>query len=109
MGKLKLRVGSKAGSNPTKTSCIGRSDRPTTVMEEKRILNNGLKINYKVAGQGPVVLILHGWRSSLNTWETVQKILANMGYKVYLLDLPGFGKSDSPPKPWKVSDYTHLF
>ena len=30
-------------------------------MEEKTVLINDLKINFKVAGQGPAILVLHGW------------------------------------------------
>lgn len=74
-------------------------------MEEKFILIDNLKVNYKIAGQGPAILVLHGWGGSSDSWETVQELLANSGYKVFVPDLPGFGKSAPPADPWGVSDY----
>jgi pimeloyl-ACP methyl ester carboxylesterase len=78
------------------------------MMEEKTILINDLKINYKIAGEGEPLLILHGWDGSSNSWVDVQKILASQGLKVIVLDLPGFGKSSSPSFPWGVTDYSEL-
>lgn len=71
----------------------------------RKILINDLRINYKVAGLGPAVLILHGWGGSSGSWEEIQEILAEKGYKVICPDLPGFGKSQPPKKPWNVGDY----
>jgi len=75
------------------------------MIHEKEILIDNLQINYKIAGEGEPLLILHGWGGSSNSWIEVQKILANQGFKVIVLDLPGFGKSISPPFPWGVKDY----
>ncbi|MFH1894777.1 MAG: alpha/beta hydrolase [Patescibacteria group bacterium] len=94
-------------------------------MEEKNISINGLNINYKVAEGGELlldfagikifpdkikergtVLILHGWGGSSDSWLEVQRILAKKGYKVIVPDLPGFGKSLTPPSPWGIKDYT---
>ena len=74
-------------------------------MEEKTILIKEKKSNFKVAGDGQPILILHGWGASSSSWERVQKILANNSYKVFCPDLPGFGKTDSPKNAWGVSDY----
>jgi len=78
------------------------------MFEERQILINGLQINYKMAGEGEPLLILHGWGGSSNSWIEVQKILAKEGLKVIVLDLPGFGKSKSPPLPWGVEDYNRF-
>ena len=75
-------------------------------MEEKTILINQLKVSYRIAGQGPVVLILHGWGGSSDSWANVQNALAQKGYKVVCPDFPGFRKSANPKRPWGVSDYT---
>jgi len=74
-------------------------------MEEKTVLINNLKVNYKIAGSGPAILILHGWGGSSTSWIRVSKILANRGYKVFVPDFPGFGKSKTPLESWDVSDY----
>lgn len=75
-------------------------------MDERQILINDLKINYKIAGQGPAILILHGWGGSSDSWIETQKILAEKEYQVIVPDFPGFGKSITPSKPWGVKEYT---
>ncbi len=77
-------------------------------MKEKIVFINNLRINYKIAGDGPVILILHGWGGSSDSWLSVQQILAENGYKVICPDLPGFGKSSFPSKGWEVTDYTNF-
>jgi pimeloyl-ACP methyl ester carboxylesterase len=75
-------------------------------MKEKDTVVNGLKINFKVLGEGDPLLILHGWGSSSDSWQEVQKILSNNGYKVIVPDLPGFGKSAPPKEVWGVRNYS---
>ena len=77
-------------------------------MPEEKILINGLKINYKIAGQGPAILILHGWGGSSDSWIQVQEILAREGFKIIVPDFPGFGKSKTPFEPWGVKEYSNF-
>lgn len=72
---------------------------------EKTVFIKGLKANYKIQGEGDPFLILHGWRSSSNSWISVQKILAIKGFKIIIPDFPGFGNSETPKNPWSVDDY----
>lgn len=76
------------------------------MIEEKEILIDNLKINCKIAGQGPAILILHGWGGSSDSWLKVQEILAKEGFKVICPDFPGFGKSETPFEPWGVKEYS---
>ena len=64
---------------------------------------NGLNINYEVSGEGTPVILLHGWLCSLDTMKPIAKALQN--FKVYNVDLPGFGKSDMPGKPFNTNDF----
>ena len=73
-------------------------------MAEEKIIINGLEINYKIAGQGPAILVLHGWGGASDSWIEVQEILSQE-YKVVIPDLPGFGKSVPSANPWDVGDY----
>lgn len=74
-------------------------------MEEKTITINNLKINYKTTGSGPVILILHGWGVSSDSWVRAIESLSRIGYQVICPDLPGFGKSDTPLQSWSVDNY----
>jgi len=56
-------------------------------------------VNYHYAeypGQGPDVLMVHGWSSSTYTWETVAPELQKKGYHVWSIDMQGFGWTDKP-------------
>lgn len=74
-------------------------------MEEKVISVNNLKINYRIAGSGPAILILHGWGSNSERWQRVGDTLAENGFKAIIPDLPGFGKSQTPSEPWGYQSY----
>jgi pimeloyl-ACP methyl ester carboxylesterase len=44
----------------------------------------------------PVVVLLHGFASSLDTWNSVMPLLEKRGFRVIALDLKGFGWTDRP-------------
>ena len=64
--------------------------------EHKRVARGGLNVHYVQAGQGPVVLLLHGLGTSLVTWSRNIEPLAAAGFTVLAPDLPGHGDSDKP-------------
>ena len=74
-------------------------------MTEEKLLINDLEANYKISGDGQLILILHGWGGSSDSWNEVQKILTEKGFKIIVPDFPGFEKSKSPKEAWEVSDY----
>ena len=59
---------------------------------------NDWNINYEVYGEGTPIILLHGW---LTTLETMRPLANNLckNFKVYLVDVVGFGKSDLPEHP----------
>jgi len=67
-----------------------------------------VKLHYHIFGEGEPFLLLHGWGGSLSSLEKLGKHLASRGYKVYLVDLPGFGKSELPLKAYTLDDYAYL-
>ena len=56
---------------------------------------DGVRVRYRDAGQGPAVVLLHGFASSLEAWERVTSAL-EPGHRVISLDLKGFGWTDRP-------------
>ena len=64
--------------------------------EHKTLSVWGLNVRYVQAGEGPVVLLLHGLGTSLLTWYCNIDALADAGYRVIAPDLPGYGDSDKP-------------
>ncbi len=61
-----------------------------------------------VLGDGQPVVALHGWGGAIRSFWPVAEQLAPRGYQVHVLDLPGFGSSDLPPRPWDVTDYSRF-
>jgi pimeloyl-ACP methyl ester carboxylesterase len=55
----------------------------------------GLQLAYRELGDGPPVLLLHGWPTSSFLWREVMRPIARTN-RVVALDLPGFGASDKP-------------
>lgn len=55
-----------------------------------------LKIHYLSAGEGDVLLLLHGWPTSSWLYRNLMPILAENN-RVIAIDLPGFGQSDKNP------------
>jgi haloalkane dehalogenase len=55
----------------------------------------GLTLAYRELGQGPPVLLLHGWPTSSFLWRGVMPAIARVNRAV-ALDMPGFGASDKP-------------
>jgi len=77
-------------------------------MTENKINIKGLSIFYKVFGEGKPLLILHGWGSKNDKWQTTAKLLTGKGFQVIVPDLPGFGQSDDPDKIWDFDDYSNF-
>ncbi len=65
---------------------------------------NGLNINYIDEGQGPLLVMLHGWGSNIDLFAGVISF-AKVKYHVVAMDMPGFGKSDEPAEPMNVDAY----
>lgn len=65
---------------------------------------NGIRTNYIAVGQGEPVVLLHGWGSSILPYHQLIDLLSQK-YFVIALDLPGFGQTQEPPRPFAVDDY----
>jgi 2-succinyl-6-hydroxy-2,4-cyclohexadiene-1-carboxylate synthase len=74
---------------------------------------NGLDFHVEVDGDGPPLLVLHGFTGSVRSWNHVRPELARRA-RLILLDLIGHGQSACPIDParytlaWSVRDLTAL-
>ena len=62
---------------------------------------------YTDQGRGPTLLLLHGWKDDLKTFDKLLKELSS-SYRIVRLDMPGFGGTDIPKGTWRVSDYAQF-
>ena len=65
---------------------------------------NGIATNYIIEGNGEPLLILPGWGATSAVYNLIVKQLSEK-FKVYVLDLPGFGITPEPQEPWCIDDY----
>ena len=56
-------------------------------------------MNIKIIGEGEPLLLIHGWGMSGKIWEVIETDLSKY-YKLYIVDLPGMGKSE------EIQDYS---
>ncbi|HEY0877679.1 MAG TPA: alpha/beta hydrolase [Zeimonas sp.] len=66
-----------------------------TGMDQRTVRANGLRINVWAGGDGPPVLLLHGWPQTAQMWRKVAPRLAAK-YRVVCPDLRGYGDTDKP-------------
>ena len=74
------------------------------MIDESLMLDvNGIRMHATTTGQGPTVLLLHGFPDTHTVWRKQVGPLAAAGYRVLAPDLRGYGRSEAPGG---VYDYT---
>ncbi|MBI5284657.1 MAG: alpha/beta hydrolase [Chloroflexi bacterium] len=62
----------------------------------RTIKTNGINMHIAEAGQGPLVLLVHGFPESWYSWRHQLPALAAAGYHAVAPDVRGYGRSDAP-------------
>ena len=65
-------------------------------MESRFFETNGVRLHARVAGSGPLVLMVHGFPGSSFSWRHQLPALARAGYTALAIDTRGYGASDRP-------------
>src|SRR5215471_17147597 len=81
-----------------------KTHRPATTREEgtmaqpnfETVATNSIHLRVALAGQGPLVVLVHGWPESWYSWRHQIPALAGAGYRVAAPDVRGYGGSDKP-------------
>jgi pimeloyl-ACP methyl ester carboxylesterase len=63
---------------------------------------NGLQMNVLIAGEGPPVLLVHGFPDTHQVWRKQIPVLVEAGYQVIAPDTRGCGDSEIPDR---IADY----
>jgi len=82
-------------------ACLGeyqRLQRWLAHTESYTVMVYGVRMHYDVQGpkNGAPVVLVHGLGGSSDDWSNMAPALARAGYRVYMPDLPGFGRSERP-------------
>jgi pimeloyl-ACP methyl ester carboxylesterase len=76
-------------------------------IQEKQVVVDDLLTTYYDSGssQKPILLFLHGWGSNSTLWFRAVEQLEQAGYRLVFLDLPGFGKTQTPVTAFTLDLY----
>ena len=69
-----------------------------TGVQSHSIPVDGHRLHYLAEGPaaGPVVVLVHGLGGSAEDWRSLAPYLVKAGFRVYIPDLPGYGRSQKP-------------
>tara|TARA_A100001011_G_C14247307_1_gene816190 strand:+ start:232 stop:1242 length:1011 start_codon:yes stop_codon:yes gene_type:complete len=65
-------------------------------LTHRDIQANGINIHCVAAGDGPLVILCHGFPESWYSWRHQLPILADAGYRAIALDMRGYGGTSQP-------------
>ena len=68
----------------------------------RSVTANGRRFHVASMGEGPLVLLLHGFPEFWWTWRHQLVTLAEAGYRAVAVDLRGYGGSDKPPRGYDL-------
>jgi pimeloyl-ACP methyl ester carboxylesterase len=66
--------------------------------ESREVAVGGHRLHYYALGpvNGPAVVLIHGLGGRSEDWSSLAPFLTKAGFRVYLPDLPGYGRSERP-------------
>ncbi|NOG73404.1 alpha/beta fold hydrolase [Roseicella sp. DB1501] len=74
-------------------------------IRHRTIAANGIRLHLAEAGEGPTVLLCHGFPEAWHSWRHQMAALAAAGYRAIAPDMRGYGGTEAPAA---VEDYTLL-
>jgi epoxide hydrolase 4 len=74
----------------------------TETWQHRDIITNGIRMHYVTQGEGPLVVLLHGFPEFWYSWRYQIPVLAEYGYRVVAPDLRGYNESDKPRKGYDM-------
>jgi len=74
-----------------------------TEISHRTLQTNGINMHIAEAGEGPLVLLLHGFPELWYSWRHQLPALAATGYHAVAPDIRGYGESD---RPYEIEAYS---
>lgn len=79
----------------------------TSIVSHRFIETNGIRMHLAEQGQGPLILLCHGFPESWYSWRHQLSALAAAGYHAVAPDQRGYGQTDRP-EPIEAYTILHL-
>lgn len=83
-------------SETSVTRMSANPDRLDGVMQDFQVAANGIMISGRSLGEGPPVLLCHGFPETSLSWHGVMVRLAGAGFRAIAPDMRGYGGSSAP-------------
>lgn len=74
--------------------------------EHRRVAANGARFHVAALGDGPLIVMLHGFPEFWWAWRHQMEPLAAAGWRVAAMDLRGYGGSDKTPRGYDPATFT---
>ena len=88
------------GAGPEPASWV---DSATTEATHRMIETNGVRLHVAEQGEGPLVILCHGFPECWYSWRHQLPALAKAGFRAVAPDLRGYGQSDRPEEEEKYT------
>lgn len=85
-----------AGAGASYDAATKHDKKFDAVFRHKFATVRGVRMHYVTGGEGPALVLLHGWPQTWYEWRKIMPALAKR-HTVYALDLPGLGDSEGSP------------
>ena len=99
---LKAAAAEPSGAGPEPTSWV---DSAMPEVTHRMIETNGIRLHVAEQGEGPLVILCHGFPECWYSWRHQLGALAKARFRAVAPDLRGYGRSD---RPEEVEKYTIL-
>src|ERR1700736_6570865 len=99
---LKAAAAEPSAAGPEPTSWV---DSAMPEVTHRMVETNGIRLHVAEQGEGPVVILCHGFPECWYSWLHHIRALAKAGFRAVAPDLRGYGRSD---RPEEVEKYTIL-
>ena len=99
---VKAAAAEPSGAGPEPTSWV---DSAMPEVTHRMIETNGIRVHVAEQGEGPLVILCHGFPECWYSWRHQLPALAKAGFHAVAPDLRGYGRSD---RPEEVEKYTIL-
>src|ERR1700689_1566797 len=74
----------------------GKHQLMSAKAQELAVTTNGIRMHLTEQGEGPLVLLCHGWPELGYSWRHQLPALAEAGYRPLAPGLRGYGHTDAP-------------
>jgi pimeloyl-ACP methyl ester carboxylesterase len=94
-----------AGSGRAGPEAIPSVDSAMPEVTHRMIETNGVRLHVAEQGEGPLIILCHGFPECWYSWRHQLPALAKAGFRAAAPDLRGYGRSD---RPEELENYTIL-